>query len=212
MRRLADEWRGMCNLYSMTATVDELRRVFGPFDGDRGNLPPFGEIYPGKPAPVLRRADGGLALEMMSWGFPGPAAAKSRPITNVRNLDSPFWRGALNSPERRCLVPATSFCEWTAEPDPATRRKAKVWFGLNEGAAPLFAFAGLWRPSGRDGEPPFMAFLTCEPNQVVGPIHPKAMPVMLRPGEEAEHWLSATRADACALARPFSDSDMRIVS
>ena len=45
----------MCNLYSMTATVDELRRIFGPFDGDTSNVPPFDEIYPGYQAPVLRR-------------------------------------------------------------------------------------------------------------------------------------------------------------
>ena len=36
----------MCNLYRMTATVDEMRRVFGGFDGDRDNLPSFSEIYP----------------------------------------------------------------------------------------------------------------------------------------------------------------------
>ena len=49
----------MCNLYTMTATVDEMRRLFGPFEGDRGNLPPFDEIYPGRPAPVLRRGEAG---------------------------------------------------------------------------------------------------------------------------------------------------------
>ena len=27
----------VCNLYSMTATVDELRRMFGPFEGDTDN-------------------------------------------------------------------------------------------------------------------------------------------------------------------------------
>ena len=43
----------MCNLYTMTATVDELRRMFGAFDGDTVNLPPFDEIYLGKAAPVL---------------------------------------------------------------------------------------------------------------------------------------------------------------
>lgn len=47
----------MCNVYTMTATVDELRRVFGSFDGDRGNLPPFNELYPGKPAPVRALPD-----------------------------------------------------------------------------------------------------------------------------------------------------------
>ena len=141
----------MCNLYTMTATVDELRRFFGPFDGDATNLPPFDEIYPGRPAPVLRRGEaGGLTLEMMSGAFPDRWRRDRRPVTNVRNLASPFWRTALNDPERRCIVPATRFCEWTAEPDPETKRKAKVWFGMrDEARPPLFAFAGLWRPGER---------------------------------------------------------------
>ena len=200
----------MCNLYSMTATVDEMRRVFGPFDGDTANLPPFDEIYPGHSAPVLRRRDdGGLKLEMMQWGFPGPQAADGRPVTNVRNLASPFWRGALNDPARRCIVPVTRYCEWTADPDPVTKRKAKVWFGLGPGQEPLFAFAGIWRP-GEGG--PFMAFLTCEANATVGAVHPKAMPVMLTPGADIDRWLGAEREDACALARPFADTGMRRVS
>lgn len=196
----------MCNLYSMTATVDEMRRVFGSFEGDKANLPAFDEIYPGYEAPVLRRTEGGgLKLEMMKWGFPGPASAGSRPVTNVRNLDSPFWRRALDDPMRRCIVPATRFCEWTAEPDPQTKRKSKVWFALREEQPPLFAFAGLWRP-GEGG--PFMAFLTCEANETVGAVHPKAMPVMLRP-EDVPRWLDSERSDACALQKPFEDTLMR---
>jgi putative SOS response-associated peptidase YedK len=200
----------MCNLYSMTATVDEMRRIFGPFQGDTTNLPSYDEVYPGYDAPVLRGADnGGLKLEMMKWGFPGPQAAGGRPVTNVRNLASPFWRNALSDPARRCIVPVTSFCEWTAEPHPETKRKSKVWFGLHEESHPLFAFAGIWRQS---SEGPFMAFLTCEANQTVGAVHPKAMPVMLRPGEDIERWLTSEHADACALARPFADTAMRRVS
>jgi len=198
----------MCNLYTMTATVDEIRRTFGSFEGDRGNLPSFDELYPGRSAPVLRRAPGGgLKLELMNWGFPGPAAAKGRPVTNIRNLASPFWRSALNNVERRCIVPVTRFCEWTAEPDPATKRKRKVWFGMAAQHEPLFAFAGLWRP-GEGG--PFMAFLTCDANAMVAAIHPKAMPVMLRPAD-ALAWLDHDQASACALAQPFADADMRII-
>jgi putative SOS response-associated peptidase YedK len=67
----------MCNLYRMTQGVDEIRRLIRPFDGDRDNLPPFDNIFPGYRAPVLRRnGDGFLKLEMMNWGFPGPAAAR----------------------------------------------------------------------------------------------------------------------------------------
>ena len=197
----------MCNLYTMTATVDEIRRVFGEFAGDRTNLPPFDEIYPGQPAPVLRREGAGLRLETMNWGFPGPPSAKGRPVTNIRNLDSPFWRTALTNVERRCIVPVTRFCEWTAEPDPATKRKRKVWFGMHEAHEPLFAFAGLWRPGKRR---PYMAFLTCDANATVGAVHPKAMPVMLRP-DDALAWLDHDRETACALALPFADADMRII-
>lgn len=193
----------MCNLYSMTATVDEMRRVFGPFAGDTANLPPFDEIYPGKPAPVLRRECGGLKLETMTWGFPGPAAARGRPVTNVRNLSSPFWRSAITAPERRCIVPVTSFCEWTGE----VGNKRKVWFGLREERSPLFAFAGIWRP-GEGG--PFMAFLTCDANTVVGAVHPKAMPVMLR-AADVGRWLDSEREQACALAVPFADDDMHVL-
>ena len=200
----------MCNLYTMTATVDEMRRIFGPFEGDKTNLPAYDEIFPGYSAPVLRRSDGGgLKLDMMTWGFPGPQAAGGRPVTNVRNLSSPFWRNALTDPRRRCIVPVTSFCEWTAEPDPETKRKSKVWFGLNEDQHPLFAFAGIWRPGERG---PFYAFLTCEANQTVGAVHPKAMPVMLRPGADVEQWLDSAAASACELARPFADTAMRRMS
>ena len=196
----------MCNLYSMTSTVDELRRIFGPFEGDKTNLPPYDEIFPGYSAPVLRRRDdGALKLDMMKWGFPGPTAAGGRPVTNVRNLNSGFWRNALTDPKRRCIVPVTSFCEWTGE----VGRKSKVWFGLTEEQHPLFAFAGIWRP-GEQG--PFMAFLTCEANQTVGAVHPKAMPVMLRPGADTDHWLGSEYADACSLAMPFADTAMRRVS
>lgn len=190
----------------MTATVDEMKRLFGAFEGDTANLPAFDEIYPGREAPVLRRTEaGGLKLELMEWGFPGPQAARGRPVTNVRNLSSPFWRSALANPLRRCIVPVSRFCEWTQEADPATGRKAKAWYGLHDGDDPLFAFAGVWRPG---PERPFMAFLTCEANELVGEVHPKAMPVMLRAGQLAD-WLDSDHASACALAVPFASADMR---
>ena len=193
----------MCNLYSMTSNVEALRRLFGRFEGDTSNLPPFEEIYPGKQAPVLRRLDGGLGLEMMRWGFPPPAAAGKRPITNVRNLESPFWRAALARPDRRCIVPATRFCEWRGE----VGSKEKVWFSLRDEDRLPFAFAGLWRPTA-DG--PAMAFLTCEPNPLVAEVHPKAMPVMLDPAS-ALRWLEDERESACALAMPFPAEQMRIL-
>ena len=83
--------------------------------------------------------DGERELTMMRWGFPPPPNLGTRPVTNVRNLSSSYWRGWLK-PEWRCLVPATSFCEYTD-----SQPKVPHWFALAEDR-PLFAFAGIWRP------------------------------------------------------------------
>ena len=71
----------------------------------------------------------------------------------------------------------------------------------------MFAFAGIWRPG---DEASYMSFLTCEPNETVGAVHPKAMPVMLRPSEIGR-WLDSEREQACALAVPFEDADMQML-
>ena len=43
----------MCNLYTMTATVEEMRRLFNSFDGVRDYLPPLGETMFGEQACTL---------------------------------------------------------------------------------------------------------------------------------------------------------------
>jgi len=41
-------------------------------------------------------------------------------------------------------------------------------------------------------------------------VHPKAMPVMLRPADISK-WLDSPREDACGLAQPFEDTLMQRV-
>lgn len=53
------------------------------------------------------------------------------------------------------------------------------------------------------------AFLTTEPNPLVAPIHPKAMPVLL--DEEGEgRWLTCSFDGAVALAKPFPSQLMSV--
>ena len=191
----------MCNLYRMRSNVDELRHFFGAFQGDRGNLEPREEIYPGQVAPVLRLVNDALKLDEIVWGVPPPAAA-SRPVTNVRNLSSPFWRPMLSSPAQRCLVPWSQFCEWTG----AKGSRRKVWFERSD--TPVSAFAGLWRETDQG---PRFAFLTTEANQTVGAIHPKAMPVLLD-ADSHETWLAGDYEAATASARSFDDARMTAAS
>ena len=53
------------------------------------------------------------------------------------------------------------------------------------------------------------AFLTCEPNPLVAPIHAKAMPVILHP-EDYDQWLDGEVSNACSLAQPFPSQLMRV--
>ncbi|MEL6061105.1 MULTISPECIES: SOS response-associated peptidase [unclassified Methylobacterium] len=208
----------MCNLYSLRTGPAALRRAFGIADDRTGNLPPLPAIFPDQMAPVVRNGVDGRELAMLRWGLPGPKAFGEQPITNVRNVASPHWRPWLGV-AHRCLVPATAFSEY-ADTKP---RKTPVWFALGEDR-PLFAFAGIWRPwtgvRGTKRENPdrieaehrLFAFLTTEANGVVGPVHPKAMPVLLTKPEEWATWLEAPTAEALRLQRPLPDSAMREVA
>ena len=184
----------------MSSNVDAMRALFGRFKGDTGNLPAYDAIYPNRAAPVLHKGSEGLMLSVMIWGVPPPANV-ARPVTNVRNLASPFWRSMLAKPEQRCLVPVTAFCEWTGD----AGSKRQVWFAMRD--ARPFAFAGIWRHTD-DG--PRMAFLTCEPNALVGAVHPKAMPVILEASDYGL-WLEGDFDQLTVLAKPFSDDAMLIV-
>jgi putative SOS response-associated peptidase YedK len=197
----------MCNRYRMSAKQAELAIRFGIDPAlimpEPEPLPPP-ELFPRRLGWVVRKEGGTRVLDTMTWGFPPPGGSKA-PVTNVRNLASPFWRGALKNPERRCLVPVTGFCEWSGEKG----SKREHWFSLP--SAPIFAFAGVWRPT-ETGKA--FAFLTCgyegDPStHIVGAIHPKACPVVLH-AEDEERWLDGEVDEVCSLATPFPSQLMTV--
>jgi putative SOS response-associated peptidase YedK len=63
-----------------------------------------------------------------------------------------------------------------------------------------------------EGEHLLYSSLTSEPNGVVGPIHPKAMPVILTTPEEYDVWLNASVEELLRLQRPLPEHMLDIVA
>lgn len=203
----------MCNRFHQSEkAVEAAREALGAVLDVDMTIDPPRQIFPtgaktARFGRVFARADAGnrpLEERLMEWGYPTKIKGKSgkmldRYVTNARNLASPFWRRSLAHPEHRCLVPFS----WFAEPDPeggkgADGLPAQVWFALK--GQPFGLFAGLWRQTDRG---PAFAFATTEPNEVVKPIHPKAMPAILSAGD-ALTWLDGSADEAAALVRPWA--------
>ncbi len=164
------------------------------------------ELYPKSRAHVVREEDGKRGVDIMQWDVLGGGAAW--PMTNVRNLGLPQWRRLAEKPENRCLIPLTEFCEWTPEKhdlgDGKPPVKGEMWFDVTD--QPIFAVAGFWQRTVKgDG----FTMVTCDANDLVAPIHPKAMITILEESDW-DRWLRGSYEDVVALQRPFPAERMTV--
>jgi len=212
----------MCNLYSNTTAVSALRNLFNVSvqDVHLGNAEPLSAIWPKYPGHVVRLNESGCReLVILSWGFRTTKTSKKTGKTlqpaawnNARDdkvQTSGIWRESFQ--KRRCLIPASSFCEATGR-SPATY----YWFGLQgDEPRPPFAFAGLWTHSCCEGpqgaeELETYTMITSTANDLVRPVHPERMPVILHP-DDHEQWLEGGACEAHHLLRPYPAEAVRAI-
>lgn len=104
-------------------------------------------------------------------------------------------------------MPLTEVCEWTPDKHDVGRGKpikGEMWFNVSD--QEVFAIAGFWR---RIGDERYFAMVTCDPNELVKPIHPKAMITILAPDDQAR-WLTGSYDDVLALQRPYPAAQMTV--
>ena len=163
------------------------------------------ELVPRARAWIVREDGGRRGVDVMSWDVLGGQAAW--PMTNVRNLRLPRWRRLAEDPANRCLVPLTEFCEWTLD----THRvgegrpvKGEMWFRVTDQR--VFAVAGFWQETAKGRA---FAMVTCDPNALVAPVHPKAMITILAP-QDRDRWLRGGYDDVLALQQPYPTGLMTV--
>jgi len=205
----------MCNLYSIRTSRAALARKFRLSDNRITAFDPLSAIFPGHMAPIIKQsADGERELVLRSWGFillrDGYAPKR---VTNTRDdkATTKFWKDSFE--KRRCLVPATAFCE-PDEGKPAQWH----WFALTGGERPLFVFPGIYRqwkgPIKKDGpnvDIEVFSFMTTLPNSLTMTINHERSPVILTQEAEFATWLNGTSEEAFGLIKTSDPDRMRIV-
>jgi len=217
----------MCNRYGHWATLADLRARARQMQlelisgAEMGNLEPQANIYADQDAPILTNAEGGLSLRRARWGLPpfrerDAKGRLERPRNNIRKTE--FWQRSnpalMLEPAHRCLVPFSAFAEptrdstWFMVPDEEVAFFAGVcmdWTGERLKNQP-----GKTRRSREPDDWLLYAFLTTEANEIVAPIHPDAMPVVLTDPSECREWLSGGET-SLRLQRPLSDDLLTVV-
>lgn len=204
----------MCGRYTLKADRTQIARLFGLED-----LPRFEPRYnlgPTQDGLVVRPGGepGTRTAALLRWGLipPWTREGHSGPLLiNARGetaASKPAFRDAFRN--RRCLVVADGFYEWTRT------RTVRVPHHFTVRHGELFAMAGLWErwhPPGAEAGERLETFtiLTTSANDLVTPHHDR-MPVILDP-TLYDDWLNPLVHDVEVVQRmlkPFPAMEMAV--
>ena len=189
----------MCGRFGLLPPREDVEERFDAritFDYEpRANIAPEG---PGVPAKLNESPD---EINRLRWGllprwvddpdgFPDLINARAETVAEKSSFEDAFEN-------RRCLIPASNFYEWSGQ----RGKRVPHYIGVEDGE--LFAMAGLWETWSDNGtEIQSATIITTEANELVDEIHGR-MPVILDRDEE-DRWLEADDEDELqALLDPY---------
>ena len=193
----------MCGRFAVTLPSDAMAQMFAAQPANDLPSVPNYNVCPTTNVHAVLATDGQRRLTAVRWGFlphwykapnGGPLLINARAETIA---EKPAFRAACR--ERRCLIPATGFYEWTKDTD----GKRLPWYIHSHDGSPL-VFAGVWQ----DWSQGDLSFRTCAivttgANGPMQAIHHR-MPVILRPDDWAL-WLGEAGHGAATLMHAPAD-------
>ena len=187
----------MCGRFAITLPDDAMAALFDAIPGnDLPRIPNY-NVCPTNQIHTVTSDDGHRRLRPMRWGFiphwyksptDGPLLINARAETIA---EKPAFRAACR--ERRCLIPASGFYEWTKDAD----GKRLPWY-IHPSEGEILAFAGVWQIWDKGEEPlTTCAIVTTDANEAMSQIHHR-MPVILERDDWAK-WLGEEGKGAATL-------------
>ena len=186
----------MCGRLTLTHPNAALAALFDAVPGNDLPEGPRFNICPTQDVPVVTATDGQRRLRAMRWGLIPPwykSPTDGPLIINARSetvAQKPAFREPIR--ERRCLLAASGFYEWSPGPDGSRL----PWYITRADGQPM-ALGGLWQPW-QDRLSVAVVTLPAGPN--LSHIHDRE-PLVLQP-EDWPLWLGEAGHGAARLMRP----------
>jgi putative SOS response-associated peptidase YedK len=190
----------MCGRFTITHPNEALASLFDALPGNDLPEGPRYNVCPTQAIPVVTAEGGVRRLRSMRWGLlpvwyktptDGPLIINARADSIA---SKPAFRGAVR--DRRCLVPASGFYEWTEGP----AKTRLPWYITRADGAPM-ALAGVWQDWERDGQSlTTCAIVTTDAGPDMARLHHRE-PVCLDPSDWPL-WLGEAGTGAATLMQP----------
>jgi putative SOS response-associated peptidase YedK len=199
----------MCGRFSQYFTWAEIHAFSSLLPAaPPSNLEPRWTISPTQQVGAIRATESGAwGYSDMRWGL--VPSWWSKPLKDVPATfnaraetvaDKPMFRSAFK--QRRCLIPASGFFEWTGD-----KGSKQPWFISAKDGQPM-TFAGLWehwkdRETGEAMDSCTMIVLGA--NEFMGEVHDR-MPAVIQP-HDRQAWLDFPNAE---LLRPAPEDHLQM--